>query len=123
MKKSKYQQCFHCLHTRSTCILVQLLIMVTVLISAAFRGVALIRGEAHIREKSLFQCEHPRVRRLLEGGAYLRLGTYSQVFNRRDSSPINYSAFCHPSQPSCNPRLLILENFASLPFSSRLPIY
>ena len=44
--------------------------MVTIVISAAFRGAALIRG------RHLFQCGHPEVRRLLEGGAYLRLDAY-----------------------------------------------
>ena len=56
--------------------------MGTILISAAFRGAVLIReevlirGEALIREKRLFQCGYPKVRRLLEGGTYLRPGAY-----------------------------------------------
>ena len=46
--------------------------MVNILISTAFRGVALIRGEVLIRGRHLFQCRYPKVWRLLEGGAYLR---------------------------------------------------
>ena len=41
--------------------------MVTILISASFRGVALIRGEVFIRGRRLFQCRHPKMRHLLEG--------------------------------------------------------
>ena len=41
--------------------------MVTILISAAFRGAALISGEARIRGRRLFLCGYPKVRRLLEG--------------------------------------------------------
>ena len=41
-----------------------------------FRGVALIRGGAFIRERRLFQCGYPKVRRLSEGGAYLRPGAH-----------------------------------------------
>ena len=44
--------------------------MVTILISAAFRGAALIREEALVRGRCLFQCRHPKERRLLEDGAY-----------------------------------------------------
>ena len=44
--------------------------------SAVFRGAALIRREALIRGRHLFQCEFAKVRRLLEGGAYLRPGAY-----------------------------------------------
>ena len=51
-------------------------IIVTILISAVFRGAALIRGEALIRGRRLFQCGYPKVRRLLEGGSYLRPGDY-----------------------------------------------
>ena len=40
--------------------------MVTILISAAFRGAALIRGEALIRARRLVQCGYPKVRRLFE---------------------------------------------------------
>ena len=57
MKKSTYQQYFHCF---IVCILV------TFLIRAAFRGAALIRGEALIKGRRLFQCGYLKVRRLLE---------------------------------------------------------
>ena len=54
--------------------------MVTILISSAFRGVALIRGRgggrALIRGKRLFLCRYPKVPRLLEGRVYLRPGAY-----------------------------------------------
>ena len=50
--------------------------MVTILLSAASVGVALIKGEALITGNRLFQCEYPKMRRLLEGGTYLRPGTY-----------------------------------------------
>ena len=42
--------------------------MVTILMSAAFRGAALIRGQALIRERRLFQFGYPKVWRLLEDG-------------------------------------------------------
>ena len=45
-------------------------ILVTMLISAAFRGVGLIRW------RRLFQCGHPKLRHLLEGGAYSRPVAY-----------------------------------------------
>ena len=38
----------------------------TIRISASFRGAAIIRG------RSLFHCGQPKVRRFLEGDAYLR---------------------------------------------------
>ena len=79
MKKSKYQQYCHCF---IVCILVPYaswfsyqLNMVTILISAAFIGAAFIRGEASIRGRRLFHCGYTKVRRVLEGGAYLRPGT------------------------------------------------
>ena len=50
--------------------------MVPTLISAAFRDAALIRGEVFIRGRYLFQRGYPKVSRLLEGGPYLRPGTY-----------------------------------------------
>ena len=51
--------------------------MVTILISAAFKGAVLIRGEAPIRGGGrLFKYGHPKKRRLLEGGAYLKLCAY-----------------------------------------------
>ena len=57
----------YCMHASSRCILVK---HRTILISATFRDAALIRGEALIRGRYLFQCEYPKVRRFLEGGAY-----------------------------------------------------
>ena len=48
--------------------------MVTILISTAFRGAALIRGETLIRGRRVVQCEYPKVLGLLEGGAYARPG-------------------------------------------------
>ena len=39
-------------------------------------GTVLIRGEALIRGKRLFQCGYPDVRRILEGGTYLKPGAY-----------------------------------------------
>ena len=44
--------------------------MVTILISTAFRGATLIRGQALIKRKRLFQCGYTKVRLLLEGGAF-----------------------------------------------------
>ena len=70
MKKSKYQQYFHCF------IFFILVSYVTILICAAFEGAALVRGEALIRARHLFQCGYPKMRRLSEGGAYLRRGAY-----------------------------------------------
>ena len=49
--------------------------MVTILISNAFRGAALLR------RRHLFQCDYPKVRRLLEGGAYLRPGAYQRKYD------------------------------------------
>ena len=45
--------------------------MVTILISNAFIGAALIRGDVFIRGRHLFQCGYPKVLHLLEGGVYL----------------------------------------------------
>ena len=91
-KSSKYQQYFHCFNV---CILVSYGFwfsyqqnIVTILISAAFRGAALIRGNALIRGMRLFQCGYPKVwlllerRRLLEGGAYLRSSSYQRKYSR-----------------------------------------
>ena len=65
-----YQQYFHCF---IVCILVLYPFwfsyqqnMVTILVSAASRGVVLIRGEALIRGRHLFQCGYPKVRYLFE---------------------------------------------------------
>ena len=46
--------------------------MVTVLISAAFRGAAFIRGEPLIKGRRLFHYGRPKERPLLEWGAYPR---------------------------------------------------
>ena len=69
MKKSKYQQYFHCIIFR---ILVPFAFqfiyqqnIVTILISAASLNAALIRG------RSLFQCGYPKVRRLIETRRFL----------------------------------------------------
>ena len=48
----------------------------TILISTTFRVPALIKGEALLRRRRLFQCGYPKVQRLLEGGTYLRSGNY-----------------------------------------------
>ena len=63
---------FYCSHSIFICILEY----VAILISAAFRGVALITGETLIRGRHLFQCGYPKARHLLECGAYLRSGAY-----------------------------------------------
>ena len=64
MKKSNYQQYFHCF---IVCILIPYAFqftyqqnIVTFLISATFRGAALIRG------RCLFQCGYPKMQRLFE---------------------------------------------------------
>ena len=84
MIKSKYQQCFHCF---IACIIVPYTFwfsyqqnIVTILISPAFRSAALIRGEALLRGRHLFQCGYSKVGRLLEGGAYLRPGAYYRKY-------------------------------------------
>ena len=67
----------YCLHTSSICILVSILVEYSNYSNKwAFRGATLIRGEALIRGRRLFQCGYPKVRRLLEGGAYLRPAAY-----------------------------------------------
>ena len=72
MKKSKYQQYFHCF---IVCILILCAFWFsfqqnigTILIGAVLRGAALIR------RRCLFQCGYPKVRRLLEGDTYLSPG-------------------------------------------------
>ena len=77
MKKSKYQQYFHCF---IVCILIPYAFWfryqqnkITVLVSTAFRS-------AFIRGRLLFQSGYPKVRRLLEGDAYLRLCTYQREY-------------------------------------------
>ena len=84
MKNSKYQQHFHCF---IVCIPVLSAFwfsnkqnVVTILISAVFRSVALIRWEVLIKSKHLFQFEHQKVPCLLEGSAYLRPGTPSRFY-------------------------------------------
>ena len=84
MKKCKYQQCFYCF---IVCLLVSYAFqvscqynIVTTLISAAFGGAALNSGEALIRGRRLFQCGYQKVRRVLEGGAYLRPGAYQRKY-------------------------------------------
>ena len=54
--------------------------MIAILISTAFRGAARIRGEAVITGKRLFQCGYLEVRRLLEGGIYLRPISYYRKY-------------------------------------------
>ena len=80
MGKSKYRQNFYCF---IVCIQISCAFwfsykqnIVTILISTRFGGAVLIRGEALIKEKRLFQCGYPKVQRLLECGAYLRSGAY-----------------------------------------------
>ena len=46
------------------------LLYVTALIRVVFRGAAFIRG------RRVFQCQYPKVRRLLEGDTYLRPSAY-----------------------------------------------
>ena len=50
--------------------------------SAVFRGATLIREKAFSRGRRLFQCGYPKVRRLLEGGAYLRPGAYQRKYGK-----------------------------------------
>ena len=50
--------------------------MVTILISDVFIGAILIRGEARIRGRRLFQCGYRKLLSLLEGGGYLKPGAY-----------------------------------------------
>ena len=52
------------------------ILIVTILINAVFRGAVLIRGEALIKRRRLFQCRYQKGRCLLEGGAYLRPDAY-----------------------------------------------
>ena len=83
MKKSKYQKYCHCffVYSSSICILVQLLVEYgnysnkrSIQRCGSYQRGSLIRG------RRLFQCGHPKVRRLLQGGAYLRLGTYLRKY-------------------------------------------
>ena len=82
-KKCKYQLYFHCFVFILVSYAFQLSYqqnIVIILISAVFGGVALIRGEVLIRGRRLFQCREPKVRRLLEGGAYLRHCAYQRKY-------------------------------------------
>ena len=47
-------------------------ITVTILINTAFRGESLIRKEALVRGRRLFQCEYAKVRRLFEAERLLK---------------------------------------------------
>ena len=74
----KYQQYFHCF---IVCILVPYAFwfsyqqnMVTILISAIFRDVALTSG------RRLFRCGHPKEWRSLEGDTYLRPDAYQRKY-------------------------------------------
>ena len=82
MKKFKYQQYFHCF---IVCTPVSYAFwfsyqqnMVTILISPAFRGAALIKGYALIRGRRLFQCGYSERQCLLKSGAYLRPDAYQR---------------------------------------------
>ena len=72
MKKSKYQQYFHCLlfayyfHKHFGLASSSNYIV----IDTVFRGVDLLEG------RCLFQCGHPKVQCLLEGSVYLRPSAY-----------------------------------------------
>ena len=54
--------------------------METIPISSTFSGVALIRGEALIRGRRLFQCGYPKVRRLFENPRLLEEMRYLIVY-------------------------------------------
>ena len=84
MKKSKYQQYFHCF---IVCILGPYAFwfsfqqnIVTILISAVLGSGAFIRGETLIRGRCLFQCGYPNMRRLLERGTYFGLGACQRKY-------------------------------------------
>ena len=57
--------------------------METFLISAAFKGAVLIKGETLTRGRRLFQGGYPKVWCLLEGGAYLRPSAYKKKYGIR----------------------------------------
>ena len=84
MRTPKYQQYFHCFFARTLgpyefWFSFQQNI-VTILISAIFRGVALIKREALIRGKRLLNYGYSKVRHLLEGDAYLNPGAYYRKY-------------------------------------------
>ena len=56
--------------------------MVTILISPAIRGEALITGEVRIRKRRLIQCGKPKLRRFVKGGAYLRPSAYQRKYGK-----------------------------------------
>ena len=92
MKKSKYQQYFHCF---IVCILIPYAFWLgyqqnisILVICAAFRSVALITGEALIRGRRLFQCGYPKVRYLLKDGVYLRVWLLAEFSNYSDKRHI-----------------------------------
>ena len=95
MKKSKYQHYLYCF---IVCIVVPHEIwfsyqqnIIYIVTSAAFRGVRWGEGGGVlIRGRRLFQCGHPKMWSLLEGGAYLRSG----VYQRRDSIRIRFKVNC-----------------------------
>ena len=72
-----------------------------------------------------FQCKNNNVKSCKTSIVRCKkISKHSRVSNRRDSPLINYSVVL-PSSATLfsTPRLLILENFASLPFYSRPPVY
>ena len=86
MKKSKYQQHFHCF---IVCILVPYAFwfsfqqnIVTILMNAVYSGAELTRGEELIKGRGLFQCGYPKVRRLLQDGTYLMPGACQRKYGR-----------------------------------------
>ena len=89
MIKSKHQQYFCCF---IVCILISyafwfsyLQNIVTILITATFRGATLIREKTLIRGRLLFQCGYPKVWCLLEGGTYLGPGAYQRKYGMQNS--------------------------------------
>ena len=93
-KKNKYQQYFHCF---IMCMLVPHPFWFSyqqnmVTISVAFKGAALIRG------RRFFQCGYPRVRRLLEGGAYLRPGVYQRKCGICFTFSVLLDVVCEPEK-------------------------
>ena len=104
MKKPKYQQ--YC-HFFIDCILIPHASwfsyewnMITVLMNAAFLGATLIRGEALIRGKRLFQCGYPKMSSLLEGAliwgpVLIRGNTVCfAMIDRIVTKRTEWSAFC-----------------------------
>ena len=78
MKKTKYQQYFHCcycLHTTSICILVQLLVEY-----GNYSNKSRIWWPGTYQRKRLFQCGYLKMQCLLEDDAYLRPGAYQRKY-------------------------------------------